>query len=163
MSVKTAKNIRIILMVIACVAVISGITNSQKAAKEAATDVSKINVQITNMNCYHKQNDGAYTYGRYYIDFTFKITNNTKVDWGYLKVTTYVYDKSGKALCTIKSEFGQSYGSSDLKLKVGETVTTDSSIAENAYNPGDSFMRMYESNLSDLRFESEVTYGSYYK
>ena len=157
MNVKTAKVIRIVLLVVACITVIVGIKKSQKAAKEAATDVSKINVQITDMNCHQEQNDG-----RYYIDFSFQITNKTNVDWGYLKVQTHVFDKNGTSLGTITSEFGQSKRSSDLILKVGETVTKESSIAENANSPGDFFMSIYESNFSDLRFESEVTYGSYY-
>ena len=160
MSVKVAKTIRIILLVIACIA---GVSMSQMTAKEAATDVSKINVQITGKNSYHKDNVGAYIYGCNYVDFAYKITNNTKVDWGYLKITTYVYDKKGKSLGTITSEFGQSYGSSDFKVKVGETVTKDSSIEENAYNPSDFFMKLYEYDFSDLEFKSEVTYGTYYK
>lgn len=160
MNVKTAKTIRIILLVIACIACIVGVTISQKAAKEAATDVSKINVQITDRDCYYNQNESPYTNGCYHIDFTYKITNNTKVDWGYLKITTYVYDKSGKQLGTITSEFGSSYGSSDLKLKVGETVTKSSGLKDN--RPNDFFAALYETPLSDLRFESEVTYGSYY-
>lgn len=98
MNVKVAKTIRIILLVIACIACIAGVSMSQKAAKEAATDVSKINVQITGKNSYHKDDVGGYIYGCNYVDFTYKITNNTKVDWGYLKITTYVYDKNGKSL-----------------------------------------------------------------
>lgn len=162
MSVKVAKTIRIILLVVACIACIAGVSMSQKAAKEAATDVSKINVQITGKNSYHKDDVGVYIYGCNYVDFTYKITNNTKVDWGYLKITTYVYDKNGKSLGTITSEFGQNYGSSDFKVKVGETVTKDSTIEENAYNPSEFFMKLYESSFSDLEFKSEVTYGSYY-
>ena len=156
MNVKTAKTIRIILLVIACIACIVGVNISQKAAKEAATDVSKINVQITDRDCYYNQNESPYTNGCYHIDFTYKITNNTKVDWVYLKITTYVYDKSGKQLGNITSEFGSS---SNFKLKVGETVTKSSGFKDN--QPDDFFTALYETPLSDLKFESKVTYGSY--
>lgn len=163
MNVKVAKKIRIILLAIACIACATGVDLSQNAAKEAAIDVSKINVQITGKNSYHKGNVGTYMYGCNYIDFIYKITNNTKVDWAYLEITTFVYDKNGESLGTIISEFGQSDGSSEFNVKVGETVTKDYSFEEDADNPSDFFMKLYEYDFSEFEFKTEVTNGAYYK
>ena len=163
MTVKVAKTIRIILLVIAFFACIVGVEISQKAAKEAAIDVSKINIQITGKNSYHKDNVGTYMYGCNYVDFTYNITNNTKVDWAYLEITTFVYDKNGESLGTIISEFGQSDGSSEFNVKVGETVTKDYSFEEDADNPSDFFMKLYEYDFSEFEFKTEVTNGAYYK
>ena len=88
-----------------------------------------------------------------------KSKNKAKVDWRYLSITTYVYDKDGTSLGTITSEFGSRYGDSDLRLKVGGTVIKKSGLKDN--QPDKFFTTLYESDLSELRFESEVTYGVY--
>lgn len=156
-SIERVKKIRIILLVIACIACFVGASKSRAAEKKAATDVSKIKVQIVDKECYHKAAESEYRSGYYYVDLTYKITNRTKTTWSYLNITTYVYDKDGKSLGTITSEFGSTYGTSDLKLKAGGTVTQSSSFKSN--QPDDFFATMYVSDLSELVFESEVTYG----
>ncbi len=159
MNLKTAKTIRKILLIVACVAFIAGVSMSQQAAKEAATDLSKISVKITDKECYYNQNETYYINGCYHIDFTYEIKNKAKVDWRYLSITTYVYDNDGTSLGTITSEFGSHYGDSDLRLKVGGTVIKKSGLKDN--QPDKFFTTLYESDLSELRFESEVTYGVY--
>lgn len=161
MNVNTAKKIRTVLLVIACIACCVGFSLSQKAEKKAATDISKISVQIIDKECYYNQNESPYTNGCYHIDFTYKIINNAKVDWRYLVITTYVFDKDGTSLGTITSEFGSPYGSSDLKLKVSDTITKKAGFKDN--QPDSFFSTIYESELSDLKFESEVTDGTYIK
>ena len=158
MRVKVLRIVRIILLAAAVIACVAGVVKTKKAGR----DVSKIDVQITAKHCYHKENDGAWINGRYYIDYTFEIANHTNVGWKYLQITTYVSDKNGKSLGTITTEFGSSYGASDLKLRVGETVTIDSSIADSANQPGEFFTTLFNSDLSDLVFASEVTGGTYY-
>lgn len=154
MSVKALRIIRIILLVVAVIACIVGVVKSKKAGRDPA----KIDVQITDKYRYHKENDGAWINGRYYIDYTFKITNNTTVDWKYLQIKTNVFDKNGKSLGTITSEFGSSSG---FELRAGETISQVSSIADSANNPGEFFTTLFNSDLSDLVFESEVTSGTY--
>jgi len=155
MSIKTAKIIRIILLVIACHAAFYGVISSQNAAKKAATSLSKIEVQVVNLKRSHSNE-------LKYIDLTFRLTNKTKVEWGYLEVKTYVYDRNGKLLGTLTSKFGRSYGTSDFYLFAKESLTRDASIKENSFNSSEFFLSLYNTNFTDLRFEPEVTYGIYY-
>ena len=154
MSIKVAKIIRITLLVISCIAFWFGITISKAVEEKIATDVSKISVQVTEKDCHYNPN------GNYCIKLTYRITNNTKTNWRYLKVTTYVYDVKGKSLGTIISEFGSSYDYSDLELKVGDTVTKLTSLKAN--QPDIFFETLYNSALSELKFKSEVEYGTHY-
>ncbi|MBR3436410.1 MAG: hypothetical protein IKG97_01510 [Lachnospiraceae bacterium] len=161
MNLRTLKIIRIILLVLACIAFFVGIGLSQKAEKARKTDLSKINVKIVGKECYYNQFEAPYTNGYYHILLTYELTNKTKVDWKYLSVETIVYDKNGKTIGSLTAEFGNSYGASNLKLKVGEKATRDSELKDNM--PSTFFMTLYDSDLSDLTFESEITYGTYYE
>lgn len=153
MNVKTAKIIRIILLVVACIACIVGVSTSQRKAKEAATDVSKIKVEITDKS--------SYSDNQFNVKYTFSIKNGTKVDWSYLKITTYVYDKNGKELGTLTSELGNSYNSSNFKSEAGKTISKD--VTFSSSYPDDFFTKLYESDFTDLKYESVVTYGTYLK
>ena len=67
-SIERVKKIRIILLVTACIACFVGASKSRAAEKMAATDVSKIKVQIVDKECYHKAAESEYRSGYYYVD-----------------------------------------------------------------------------------------------
>ena len=160
MSIKALRIIRIILLGIAVIACAVGFNLSKTAAQKAATDVSKIDVEIIDKKGYVKSD---YSSKHYYIDFTFKITNRSGVEWASLDIKTEVFDKNGRSLGTITTPFGSTYGSNALGLEVGETITKVSTIDVSQNNVDDFFAAMYESDLSDLRYESRVTSGNYIK
>ena len=165
-NLKVVKAIRIILLVIACVmlftgAIKTGIYNAQKAQleKEVATDVSKIKVEFLKKKSYYKSSEGQYGMGYYHVDYTCRFVNNTKVDWTYLSLETAVYDKSGKKVGTITSSFGSSYESSDFRLKVGESRLETINLKDTQLYG--LIETLYNSDLSSLRFETKITYGTY--
>ena len=160
MKVETARTIRTILLVLACIAFICGMIWSIGAAKDRASDTSNISISITNKDCYYNANESPYTNGCYHIDLTYSITNNTKVGWQYLNIVTYVYDRSGNSLGSIYSEFGVSYGQSDFHLGVGDTITKETGLEDN--QPDEFFAALYQYDLSDLKFEYEIQTGTYY-
>lgn len=160
MSVKAFRIVRIALLAIAVIACIVGVVKSTNAAKKAATDVSRIEVEIIDKKGYVKS---EYSSKHYYIDFTFRITNHTGVEWAYLDIRTEVFDRNGRSLGTITTPFGSTYSSNALGLEVGETITKVSTIDVNESRVDDFFAAMYESDLSDLRYESSVTSGNYIK
>ena len=161
MKVETAKTIRFILLIIACIALFRGIVLSVDAGKEAARDTSNIIITVTDKKSYYNEHESSYGNGYYHIDLTYSITNKTKVGWKYLQVIAHVYDKNGKSLGTINSDFGTAYGPLDLNLGVGETVTNKVSLKDN--QPDDFFAALYQYNLSDLKFEFDITQGTYYE
>ena len=155
MSIKTLRIIRIVLLVVAVIACIIGFNLSKDAAKKAATDVSKIEVEITDKECYMEPGYGD---NHYYIDLTMKITNHTEVAWRYLDITTEVYDADDTLLGSIRSTHGTSTGfqlKEDGSTSVVVTIDAFGSKADNL------FVKVFETDLSDLRFESSVTAGDY--
>ncbi len=148
---KVVRVINIILFVVALISCMPGYHRAKIAEREAATDMSRIQVEIVEKKSYFDESNQKYC-----VDITYEFENKTKVDWDYLSLTTYVYDRSGKSLGTITSKFGYS---SSFKLKAGQTIKQDSQFAE--YYLDDFFKTLYESNLSELVLETEVTYGGY--
>lgn len=145
---KVTKIIRIVLLVIACITFFVGLSFSKIASDKAAHDLSKIKVSIT-----QKSTSSSEVY------LTYEIKNNTKVNWSYLEIKTYVYDKSGNSLGAITATLGTNYSNSDLKLEKGKKISKKVTLK---YDNSDFMQTLYDANLSDLVFESEVTYGSYY-
>ncbi len=158
---KVMKRIRIILLIVAIIACIAGYPIAKDAEHEAATDVTKIDIQVVDKECYFDEDSGAYMYGKYVINLKLEFTNDTDVDWSYLNVSTRVFDKDGEQLGTITSSFGSSYGDSDFLLEEDETITRKTSLSENKGYEDDFFVALYNSDLSDLVFECEVTDGRY--
>lgn len=166
MSIEITKRMRIILLVIASIMLIVGfvktgidLAQKQEAEKEAATDVSKIKVEFLKKKSYYKSSEGQYGMGYYHVDYTCRFVNNTKADWTYLSLETSVYDKNGKELGTITSSFGSSYGTSDFRLKVGESLLETVNLKDTQMYG--LFETLYNSDISSLRFETKITYGTY--
>ena len=161
MSISVAKKIRIALLVVACITFIVGIVLSKKADEKDARDLSKITAEVIGKETHFNEYEKGYTTGMYYIDLTYTIKNSGRSTWCYLEVTTFVYDKNDRNIGKIKSTFGESYGPSDLKLAPGESVKQYTQLKDNI--PDDFFVTLYDSDLSDLKFECQITYGSYIK
>lgn len=155
MFLKVAKKIRIAMLILACIAVAVGVPISKIAEEKAATDVSKIKIEIISKDAELKVNDGwrrEYNFG-----LTYKITNGTEVKWESLDIETRVYDKKGVLLGTLTTSLGRSYSGVDLELKAGQTITRKVYLR---YEEGFS-QTIFESKLSDLKFEFSVTSGTY--
>lgn len=154
------KLLKVLIPIITIVLLIVGI-KACSAAKEAAHDVSKIDIQVINKESYSGIDENSWSNSEtYYVKLTYNITNNTKVDWGYLDIKTYVYTMNNELLGTISTQYGTSLGTSDFRIDRGESLKKTTEISTN--NPDDFFTRLYESDLSQFRFKSEVSYGSYY-
>lgn len=162
MSYKILRTVRIALSIIAiitcCICVIVKTVSARKAEKAAATDISKISVMFTEKESRYGSSSNYYD-TNYHIAYTMKITNNTKVDWAYLEITTKIYSKNNEFLGSISSTVGAKRD--DYILKVGETAKSITEIE--ASRPDAFFKELYESELSDLIYKSEVTFGRYYE
>lgn len=163
MRVKTLTLMRHLLFAAACICCFVGVVLSQVAAAESARDVTKIDIQITGRDSCYNPKESPYINGCYHVDMTYRITNHTKVEWKYLKITTTVSDRSGTVLGTIRGEFGTPYGNSALHVKPEESVDLMLPLDQNPNSMTDFFAILYEWDLSDLVFESEVTSGTYVK
>lgn len=156
MAVDSTRIIRKILLVIACVAMLVGIGLSKAAAKERAHDITKIKLQIVSKESYYNPQESPYVNGCYYIKLTYRIKNNTDSIVGGVSVKTYVYDKTGTLLATIDSSFGGDYHT--MALKPGESATKTTDISHGKPENDDAFVSLYCNELSDFRFEYEVTW-----
>lgn len=154
MSVKAARIIRITLLVFACLACIAGVMITRQIELKDARDITKISVTIIDKQISKNGNE-------YQMILTYKIQNNTKVDWAYLETSTDVYDPvSKKRLGDLNAYFGKRDGKTTV-VKAGETVIEEVRFTTN--DPNKVFMAVYNTPLSGLRLTSETTTGTYYR
>lgn len=161
MNVSKLRSVRIVLLIAAVLAFISGMPKAVKAGKEAASDVTKIKVEILDKKCYSKS-DNSFTGTKYYIDFTVQLSNNTDVDWYYLAVQTDVFNSKGEKIGTVTSSFGSNWGpgnGNSFLLEEDKTATQVVTIEKKESEIDDFFVALVNSELSDLRFESAVVSG----
>lgn len=152
MSIKTAKIIRIVLLVLASILLFVGISLSREFERMAASDVTRIKASVTNKKSYENSN------GDYCIDFDISVTNKAKVTWSYLNIIIHVFDKSHSELGTITSTLGNS---SDLNLKRGQTKHLTTTLTKRYLDDTSFVGKLYNSAFSDFIFEVEVTQGDY--
>ena len=157
MKTEVTNKIRTVLYVIVCIAFLIGLCLSAAAENKAATDPTRIQVTIVDKTCRTEPDDWSYG-TKYCIDYTYEIKNPTKSDWCALTIKTYVYDKNGTSLGTLTTDFGSS-GSGEFRIRSGETMTKVAHF-ENS-DPDAFYQQLYQSDLENLTFESEVSYGTY--
>lgn len=155
MTVEKARVVRIVLFVVACLTFVYGLIKSQGADNARAHDLSKIVVELQSKNVYFNSDEDGYRNGAYHINIQYSIHNNTSHTICTLYVETFVYDKKGKELGTLKTTFGE--GSNEgLWLEPGKTVTIESDYFESVPVDNDFFIVLYENKLSTFRIENKV-------
>ena len=150
-----------ILLIVSCVAFVFGVIASTRARDLAARDVSKIHISIIEKDSYRGPDASSYLDDCYHIVLTYRIENNTKVDWSYLKTITYVYDKNGISIGNISTEFGSAYGESNFRLKAGDVTVKTTELTSQTLK--DFFSQLYNCDIQELKFESEIVGGRYFE
>ena len=152
MNWKTAKKIRTILLVIACIAVVIGFNKAKIHGEKAAHDPDDIKMEI--VACESKYDDR-----NYYVYMDYEIKNKTKETVDYIAVTTYFKDKNGKSIGTMTSEFGTPYGNGALNLSKGDKVIESTYLDEykTSTNMSEMFVYLYENGIEDVEITFEIT------
>ncbi len=153
MNLKTAKIIRTLLLVVACIAFLVGLVQSNIAGTKRSHNPDKIKVEIT--SCESKYDN---TYYYVYTDFT--IENNTSATLSYVEVVTYFKDQNGKIIGTMNSQLGSSYGSgSGLNIAAGETGIKETYLSEyqSSSSYSNLFIELYNHGLSNVTITYEIT------
>lgn len=150
MTVKKAKVIRIILLIIACVSFLYGLALSERADTERAHSVKKVLVQVQSKQVYYNAEERGYSNGAYHIVLSYSVQNDTEVPINSLELETYVYNNAGKQLGTVKTSF------SDINLQPGHDTEIKADFADGVPVSDVFFIAFYENELSDFQIENKV-------
>lgn len=140
----------IIISIIALIILIPIVIN---CASKNNHDKTKISINATSMRSEYREYDPPYINGRWYVYITFKVENKSGVDVDYLSVTTYISDKNGISLGTIRSEFGNN---SSLNLKAGKYQIHENYICTNRLESEPLLYALYNGKFSDFIFDYKI-------
>lgn len=151
MTVKSAKTLRTLLLVVAVIAFFAGLAFSTRAAYERSHDPKKVTATVVKMKSGINEQSG-----RYCVELEFEIKNKNASVLQTVSFNTGVYDKSGNLLGTISSSFGEY--NNYLSLKKGDSVTLKTTLEEIRLDNDEFFAKLYESKKSDLKFVCKAEY-----
>lgn len=162
MDANKAKLIIVLLFIVSCVTFSSGFKKASEAQFERDHDTSKIEIEVLDMSCNQDvtlDEEGNVVWeGKYQLDITYSLKNNTKAAWGYLEIETIVYDASGVAVGTITSRIGSG---SYFRLEPGEKETREEHLE--AYKNDEFAKYLSEAKVKNLKFKSTVKNAKYYE
>lgn len=119
--------------------------------------VRKANHSVSDIDIAIVDSRTSQNYSYYYFHSDYKITNNTAKTIDYIKVVTYVSDKSGKSLGTITSTFGSEYGSDVLNLKAHESTIQETYLSEYSSKYMDNFfVTLYNNGIKNFVVTHEI-------
>lgn len=153
MKLGMAKTFRTVLLMIACIMFIAGLSLTKNHKNELAHNPEDIKIKVLRST---STADSRY----YYVDLDYKITNNTDVELYYVEVTAYFNDKNDELLGTINSKHGSQIGYAALKLE--ESKSTTQIIQLSARQSSSSFevlfAELYNNGIEDMDITYEITY-----
>lgn len=151
------------LLVLAVIALIGGVTGSGKENRTKRHDPADIRVRLTAKTAEYHPNESGYINGCYYIYFDFKLTNRTDATLDYVEIQTTVCDKDGKELGTLHSSFGAirqfEKQSGLLELAPGKSAEKQTYLKEN--QPEGFFVTVYNTPYEELNFSCKVLSASF--
>lgn len=174
MTLKIGRILAVVLLIVLIIAIVPGFEKAKTANFEREHDIDDIKIKIVELRPEEKKySNGTYYdwetdqeiedfYYSYKLYLDHEIKNNSGNTLDEVDVTAHITDKNGKHITNIDSEFN------NLALAKGDSVTLDVYLSRDYYDEDDSFFKLYEGDLSDLKITYEITYarwsdGAYYR
>ncbi len=147
--------VRCLVLALLCCSFVAGLPLSIAAEKERTHNPEKIEVELVKITSKTKQQSTYST--EYYVYMDFEICNNTKATLDYVEIVSEFFDKNGKSLGKISSDFGSSHSNKGLGLSKGESVTEDSYLSKYDLTSGTLFYTLYTKGLKGITVTCTVT------
>ena len=150
------KKIRIILLIVAGIAFIVGLSITGFVEQEQAHNIEDIYIDITNSK-------SKYSNSTYYVYMDFRITNKTSATLDFVKVTAYFTDRSGNLIGTTTAELGSPYDDRKLNISTGSSGTRTMHISKLKSDTQDEhlFVELYNHGLQNVTVTYEITYAEW--
>ena len=128
---------------------------SKRADNERAHSIKRILVKLESKRVSYSAEERGYWNGVYHITLNYSVQNNAKAAISSFELETYVYDKDGKQLGTVRTSF------SGLNLQPGSSTELQTTISDGVPVSDTFFISLYEIDLSIFQIEYKITGVNY--
>lgn len=155
MNVKIARIINRVLVVIACIALVFGITASNKAATSRGHDTDDVSIKIVGLEQKYNEHESPYTNGCYHVTIEYEITNNSSAGINYIQFDAIIKNKGNEDLAQITSDFGDSMS---VLIDAGQSKKFKADISDNqpVENNNIQFMNLYDAKASKIHADCDI-------
>lgn len=149
---ETMNLISVVLFVAAIISLIGGLVHTERTKYDRVA--AKVQIEVVDMVASYDP-DAQWGNKNYCITMTYRITNNSSTTIDEIGITSYVTNSSGRQIIQLESSFG-SY-SNYLNLEKHSFTMIDVSYQENNLDNNSAYSELFESHLSELSFDHQVT------